>query len=397
MELNVSNRLVDDDSNLTYCDNCDRLVETTYTVVTDWWRYGRTEQWCEECYDNHASECECCQTMFSNDYVQEYELWDGGYVTLCEDCRSDYYRQCDECGCLVPNDEAEQGDDGYWYCPDHIAGHRHSENINRYHQTTGEVFWLDSGVGVNRYDLTEEERNALYLGVELETDYANDLDAFADQLIEDWGRDRLELKEDGSLSDDGLEIVSQPMTPLYHLKSGIWESILNTAKSFDARSYDANHCGLHIHMSRDYFSSHDAVYRLDRLFHRFKNEFVRFSRRTDFYYCVLEDDDLHEIKSVSERKRVWERKKYDESRYHALNDKNPHTVEVRLWRGTLNEVTFRATIEMTAALAIVSNSMSDELADSLTWPMLKLLLRYALDANDIPRNDFDNYLTIRGL
>ena len=59
--------------------------------------------------------------------------------------------------------------------------------------------------------------------------------------------------------------------------------------------------------------------------------------------------------------------------------------------------TIRATIEMTAGLAIVANSMSDELAETLTWGMLKLLVRFALEQNGLPHDDLDAYLSRRHL
>lgn len=403
MELTInSTRLAntdEQDENLTICERCGEAVEDTYTVVTDWYSFSRDShhEWCADCVDTAASECEDCHTLFADRYIEEYHLYTGEYINICQDCRSDNYYYCEDCGDLVPNDDVCWGNDDEPYCPNCIGYHRRSDSVHGYGHTAGTTFWFDDGAFVNAWELTHDDSLLMFLGIELEVDYLDSVNDLADDLMREFGYERLECKEDGSLSDDGLEIVSQPMTALYHLNSDMWVRILDLVRQYGGKSHDAGDCGLHIHISRKFFKDHDAVYRLDRLFHRFKDELVNFSRRTCFGYCRLYDDDLHEIKDVAERKAKWEEEKSWQDRYQAVNDKNTNTVEIRLWRGTLNDETFRATVEMTAALAIVANSMSNELADSLTWPMLKLLLRYALDANGIPRVDFDNYLVRRSL
>ena len=182
----------------------------------------------------------------------------------------------------------------------------------------------------------------------------------------------------------------------------MWERITGLVKEHGGKSHDAGTCGLHIHISRDYFKDHDAVYRLDRLFHVFERQFIEFSRRSgsQMEWCEIDDDsELRDEKDVEDRKAIWYSKKNSgyRARYQAVNDTNYNTVEIRLWRGTLNVETIRATIEMTAGLAIVANSMSDELAETLTWGMLKLLVRFALEQNGLPHDDLDAYLSRRHL
>lgn len=403
MDLNISstrlaNNDVENEEELDRCERCGELVSSTYTVITDYytWR-GRTQQWCEGCVEDDAVECENCGDLYDRRYISDYRTWDGDYIYLCEDCRCDNYYYCEDCGDIVHRDEVCWGSDDEPYCPDCVDRHRHGENVIGYEHTSGETFWFDDESRRMAWELSREDREVMFLGIELETDSNESVNDLADKLIANYGYERLVCKEDGSLSYRGLEIVSQPMTPLYHLNSGLWEGVLAAVREQGGKSHDAGNCGLHIHVSRRFFRDHDAVYRLDRLFHRFKNELINFSRRTYFGYCHLDDDDLHDIKDVAERKAKWADKKRYEGRYVAINDENSNTVEFRLWRGTLNDETFRATVELTAGLAIVANSMSDELADSLTWPMLKLLVRYALDANGIPRNDLDCYMSRRSL
>ena len=382
-----------------YCYHCNEWNESgTTTVKTlDGYRWT-TEEWCQSCVDSDATECEHCGEMVDDRYTSNYYTHEYGYANICDNCREDEFVSCYRCGDLVLEENAVwcERDDEY-YCPD--CAPSQSENLHDYGHTHGSYFWLSNGTKVSDWALTAELANRLYLGVELETDNNDDAGDLADDIAREFDEDRIVCKEDGSLHDNGVEIVSQPMEPGYHIESGMWERIAEIVRSHGGESHDAGTCGLHIHMSRSYFDdSHDAAYRIDRLFHRFKKEMVNFSRRTDFYYCRLEDDDLAGIESVEERKKVWYEKKRFANRYQAVNDDNWNpTIELRLWRGTLNMETFKATVELTAGIAIVCKTMSDELADTLTWGMVKTLVRFALEQNGISHAELDSYLVRRGL
>ena len=394
------------DSSAMYCDHCDEwVVSDSYRVEThtyNWYRTA-TEHWCESCVEDDAVRCDCCGELFEYQIIDSYELYDGRDVSLCRVCRDDEYVTCDGCGNLVPNDD-------YWYderhdcryCPNCEDEHQYSDNMHGYHHTGGTYFWLDNGEHKYYCYLSDEESKLMYLGIELETDYNDSADEVADAIAYWYDGDAIECKEDGSLDEEGVEIVSQPMTPLHHLTSDMWERITSIVKEHGGKSHDAGTCGLHIHISRAYFKDHDAVYRLDRLFHVFERQFIEFSRRSgsQMDWCEIDDDsELRDEKDVEDRKAIWYRKKNSgyRARYQAVNDTNYNTVEIRLWRGTLNVETIRATIEMTTGLAIVANSMSDELAETLTWGMLKLLVRFALEQNGLPHDDLDAYLSRRHL
>ena len=382
-----------------YCEHCNEWTEDeTHTVKTRHSYRWTTEQWCDACVDLDALVCEHCEVLVDVDYIDEHSTYNYGTVYLCEECVEDDFTICYCCGDLVRDDDVvwNERDDEY-YCPDCYS--TRCSNLHSYGHTRGSYFWLSNGTKVADWALTAEMSNRLYLGIELETDN-NDSDAdLANDIAREFDEDMVVCKEDGSLHDNGVEIVSQPMEPDFHIRSGMWDRIAEIVRSHGGVSYDSGTCGLHIHMSRSFFDdSHDAAYRIDRLFHRFKKEMVNFSRRTDFYYCRLEDDDLADIETVEERKKAWYEKKRFGDRYQAVNDDrwNP-TIELRLWRGTLNMETFKATVEFTAGIAIICKSMSDELADTLTWGMVKTLVCFALEQNGISHAELGSYLVRRGL
>ena len=393
------------DTDASLCDHCETWHESTKAVIvggTYWSRGGyEYESWCDECIDDHAVRCEDCENIFSTscNSIDSYYVWGSGNVCLCESCVEDSYYTCNDCGDLVHSDDVEFDAYDDPYCPNCIDEHRGSENVRSYGHTYGNLFWLRNDLKRFACSMSEEERRRLFLGIELETDGNDDRNDLADDIASEYGDDLVVCKEDGSLHDEGLEIVSLPMTPEVHLTSGMWERIAEIVLDHGGTSHDAGTCGLHIHLSRAFFDDHDAVYRLDRLFHRFELQMVRFSRRTSdgMRWCVIGGDDLHEIPDVHERKKKWADKKARAGRYEAVNDTNSATVEIRLWRGTLNMETFRATVEFTTGLALIANNMTDEFADQLTWSMVKVLVKFALEEHGLPHDDLDAYLVRRGL
>lgn len=385
-------------SNAIECDRCGRLCESTQEVITDGDNHLRTEDWCMSCVNGHASRCCECGELIANDELRSFRMWNTGEtVMVCDSCREDSYYVCERCGALVHEDDAVVDDMGRAYCPD-CHERIDDEFIEGYHHTRPTWFIQDDGRLVDAYDASDDERRRLYLGLELEVDNLSSPGTLARYVKETYPR-RFECKHDGSLSSRGFEIVTQPCTPAWALDGAI-EDIADKAREMSGRSDQTDTCGFHIHINRKFFRDGDAVYRLDRLFHRFSTQMIKFSRRfqSQMRWCeICGDGNLAEIDDVKDRKRVYWDRKLDASRYEAVNNTNDRTVEIRLWRGSLNTETIRATIEFTTGLAVVCNTMGDELAEKLTWTQLKLLVRYALESIGLPHDDFDSYIVRREL
>ena len=391
------------DNDAHWCERCEEYhTDGEDVIVHQSWRGTEYQWWCSDCVENYSVVCEHCGERFSEDApcIDEREMWDGTYQHICDRCISNEFYWCVDCERYVHSSDVEFVD-GEPYCPDCADEHRHGDNLHDYGHTSGMVFWGDDLKPMAKSNMTSRAKKALYLGLELETDYNDNAYALADDIAAKYNGDYLCCKRDGSLNSNGVEIVSQPMTPNAHLTMGMWENVVDIVREHGGKSHEAGTCGLHIHLSRWFFKSHDAVYRLDRLFNRFRTQMINFSRRTgggDMHWCRIDSyDELANVEEVWERKELWRRKKNGVNRYEAVNDTNTNTVEIRLWRGTLNKETIRATIEFTAGLAIMCNNMTDELADKLDWESLKTLVRYTLEANDISHTELDNYLNTRSL
>lgn len=381
-------------------------------VVVD----GEVQRWCGSCCAHDAIECDDCGVLFA-DWTGEARTHDtrdcdGDYteLTLCGRCLERDYVTCESCGCVVAEEDAEY-DEGHGYMCSR-CGARHY--LHGYGHTSATTY---SSVG------DWDRARMLYLGVELEVE--DDTEEAPAELARDvmtsgggrWS-DVLVCKEDGSLSSDGVEVVSQPGTPEWHLEEGgVWDDVLEACRARGARSHDGGNCGLHVHINRRFLrcaedspdsAGERAAYVLDRLMQGHAPEWRRFSRRgSNLGYCRMyqvSDDGYSDADFYTDCSSFTS--KFDKlkrakgcDRYQAINTTNYRTVEVRLWRGTLKRSTFRATLEATTALALVARAIAPwpDAVETLSWADLKVEMRAALDAEGLSHEDLDAYLVERGL
>ncbi len=378
------------ESNAVWCDRCGELVDEDCAVSVNVWHNYRltTETWCHSCAENHATECEDCGNVTASDSIECRWVHGDGYRDLCPDCLEENYYTCDECGELVSCDDVREHD-GCYYCPD-CGG---SDVIESYGHTYASEF----------FNTDKERFPKLYLGVELETEYDDndDRDAAATDVLAELGDNRVCCKEDGSLTD-GFEIVTQPMTLRYLLDNDVMGMVARICKRHGGTSHDNGSCGLHVHLSRNAFMP-EQITTIDRLIQTHRDEWTRFSRRTAgqlSQWAEIETDEIMGIKPgdapAIKRDKCAKCKGYN--RYKALNLNNRDTIELRLWRGSLNEETISATLTATYALAAIAlTTPNPNAVESWTWPTLKSEIVRMLNASGLPCRDFVTYCERRGL
>jgi len=119
---------------------------------------------------------------------------------------------------------------------------------------------------------------------------------------------------------------------------------LLTAAGF--QSEQGGRCGLHTHISRKYLKENgDAlIYRL----HMNNAEFFKkLSRRNEYRWCEFRISDLNNLLSDKET---------GNDHQVAINNGNPHTVELRYWRGTLNVTRIMQQLEFIQQLVDAVNA-----------------------------------------
>ncbi|MBD5155765.1 MAG: hypothetical protein HDT15_12090 [Oscillibacter sp.] len=188
---------------------------------------------CQDCYESRTCTCDHCGDRIWNDDACGDETH-----TLCRTCEERYYGHCSSCGRLVDLDDLEylSESDCEGYCEDRYNRLVRERGIHSYCYKPEPIFYGDG---------------SRFLGVELEIDDGGESNDNAAQIQNVGNRkhDHIYIKHDGSL-EDGMEIVTHPMTLEYHRQEMPWQEVLQKAVSMGYLSHQCGTCGLHVHVNR---------------------------------------------------------------------------------------------------------------------------------------------------
>lgn len=307
------------------CENCGDITIKDNIISIN---HG-SEYVCEYCADTHYYRCDDCGNYYTGDNCHYYDSIDRW---VCDSCLDDYCT-CENCGDIVYNSDCYYDDWGNVYCES--CWESRVNIIHHYDYKPAPYFYGDGNY---------------FFGVELEIDGGSDKRDVARDI--QGLTDALYLKNDGSLSSDGVEIVTHPATLDYHMHDMPWGNICDTARCYNYLSHDTDTCGLHIHVSRTAFGMSSLEQELNiakmmLIFDKFWDNIVQFTRR-DYDKInnwarkpnadILPGDDetTATYKALDTRSR---------GRYQAINLENRATVEFRVFRGTLRSDTIIASIQ----------------------------------------------------
>ena len=331
------------EENKICCSHCGVLIENEdFDTVNG-------EPICQDCAERYAVVCDRC-----GETIWESDAYGDEYTNLCRHCYENHYTRCSCCDALLHEDDAYHlnGDD---YCHDCYDEERDKcRNIHDYGYKPEPIFYGDSD---------------RYFGVELEIDGAGKDDDYAEELlnITNMNDEHIYIKSDGSL-DDGMEIVSHPMTLEFH-KDFCWEDIMKKAIYLGYRSHQTSTCGLHIHVNRDCLGEDrgDQEMVIGKILYFVEhhwNEMLKFSRRSEYSINRWAARYGYE----NSPKAILEKaKKGNCGRYAAVNLMNYSTIEFRLFRGTLKHSTFIATLELVNAIIETALYYSEDELHKLSW------------------------------
>lgn len=312
---------------------------------------------------------------------------------ICEVCYEDNYQCCENCGEVYHEDDGAWHDD-YWYCND-CAPDDETDDLHAYGYTPLLTFFGENPNG-----------ELPYFGVELETD-TSEYDvrtAYVNDLVELPQAGAFWLTQDGSLNN-GVEVTSMPCTLDYHVSSGLWEAVRDTATAHGYRSHDTSTCGLHIHVNRGFFGKSGlvqdaAAYKLTRLMQRFERQLTTFARRRDNHWCAYgttTDYTKTPVKNTSLLSKAADLKSCHRYTHNkALNLQHSQTFEFRIFKGTLRVETLYASLALVNGLAHVVKTHGETWCEHVTWYDL---IAAVVDANDneTARRCLTSYLTDKGL
>ena len=323
----------------TQCNHCDEIhyiSDTRYLEHTD-------EEICNGCINAYYTKCACCE-----EYCQAEDTYSiANYGRICHSCFEyhDFYH-CERCDDSFHCDDLNFQDDGI-YCKDCYV----SEEIIHYYSYEPQLLFHQ--IGNNR----NEESGKIYYGVELEVDakgYIPEMKECAKEIVED--EQDFYCKEDGSLTY-GFEIVSHPFTWNYFQSNkDKFQNTLTTSRKYGFLSHDIKTCGMHIHVSKKGLTNLDIF----KIFHFvYSNpDFIKVvSNRTWNQlnqWCSLDLNTLFSsitdpVQKVNKLCDIA-KNKHGDRKYVALNLSKNHTLEFRIFRGTLNWSTYQKNIQFVQSL-----------------------------------------------
>lgn len=220
-----------------------------------------------------------------------------------------------------------------------------------------------------------------YIGVELEIDRDwDDTDEWncapgelTDNLEEMFG-DSIYFEHDGSLNN-GFEIITQPHSEA-EMNNFKWGELTGFCRDYGYRSHQPGTCGLHLHYSREWLGSNKyrqdlALSKIVAFYDIFWDFMVLLSRRRPGSSAIADYADANCSSRLKKTIKVAAgeaaKDRYG-SRYRAVNCTNATTIEFRLGRGTLNEKTLRAWINIHTAIVRNSRKIAwDDVTDLHRW------------------------------
>lgn len=326
---------------------CSVKMDCCNTTYAGGWssRYGISsirfegEEVCEHCYNQTINTrgdtnrdyftCNYCDNLWHNN---ERQRW--GNRDYCEGCIDNNLYTCDEC-----EGQYWDGDDHYCYNEDDMDGVIH-----------------EYGYKPRPFFFGKKPDERLYFGVELEvenrsTDSTQDLA----QMVQDTLGERVYLKYDGSLTN-GFEIVTHPHSlQSFHKEFG-WESFQRFRQE-GLRSWNTDTCGLHVHVSRDAFgipydnrTNNRAEHIKSRQAHEIK--FIKLIYDNERQICRLAGRSNPEFANFSDKGKIVPKVKWNDTvggRHAAVNTGNDTTLEVRVFKGSLQPARVLAAVELVHA------------------------------------------------
>lgn len=303
---------------------------------------------CHKCKESYITCNGCGKSRIPDQHCGVIDVDNNIIELLCPECRNNYII-CANCGNASTNKVL--------FVP---HGFDYNPNPDRYLCLVCDAAELSVPIHDYSYKPTptfysgkNEHKTKLYFGIELEVEAPNisadEVDNKAIALPK-----QLFAKFDSSI-EFGFEIVTNPMTFKYMREnSEIFERILAWRKE-GWKSYNTSTCGMHIHLSKDAFTRLQ-LWKFMTFFNKHQDLIYKISQRKSKgnlrTWASFEEDDGHSIIYKAKNKEGGF------ERHVAVNLTNKYTVEIRVFKGTLNPISFWKNIEFCHALWVFTGNSS---------------------------------------
>ena len=339
-------------TDLDHCGNCDAYAAdlNMRDIVCE----DGTVSTCQNCRSGMDTfRCDCCNRTYDANHFDYDEVT--GYGSMCTSCQEQRNVVCcDGCDRLYEGRRLQSDGEGSSYCED-CRRSKDGSYIHNYSYKPKTKFCMSEA------EKASGKSPDLFFGLELEVENVGGRISHSGMTKKIQKKDVLYFKSDGSIND-GFEIVSHPLSYEFikEQKESIFLPMLNTLIEGKFRSYDTSTCGMHIHMSKKAFGTWQ-LYRFIKFFIDNKTFVTAISqRKTESInrWAAIESEPDSSIIYKAKKKSGNDR------RYVAINLQNEHTVEIRIFRGTLNIHSFMKNLEFCYALFNFTRDINDTSIDA---------------------------------
>lgn len=315
----------------TQCDDCGAECAIDFAEST---RDGRTI--CPACFDRYYCRCRDCGEVVA---IADAVLVGDAEYLICLQCYENGYFTCADCGRVRPADMHE----GEGFCTTCSSAAASWAGLHPYAYHPVPIFHESIG-----------RRDSVYFGVELEYSLAHRteipfyLSTAHDILNPAGGEENFYFKAESGITN-GVELVSHPRTleSWYDFPRQQIAGYFALAQRYALPVDEV--CGLHIHVSRKGMSPGHKL-RFGVFFHAFRHELYPVARRYSSTYAKYKPIP----RNGSGRDALLAGA--SSSRYEAANWGPPDTVEVRIFKSTLDPDEFLACIELCHAVYYFTKS-----------------------------------------
>lgn len=320
------------------CARCGGIAHPDdYQTVGDVLGTNDDTIFCDGCIKECYPKCPCCgETKTDRNVEWFWSDHENNYV--CPTCWENNYKKCPICHRWM-NKQKMVHNEYIGYCCEKCHETEHISPVKPYDFTPNPEF----------KNLDTEKRPILRYGIEIETRNKQCKKETYDvaQDVRKKGKGLLYLKSDSSIGDgepdDGFEIVSHPFTfPWLRENIDQFKTIFDLAEEGFVSHY-GDGCGMHVHMSKEAFST-IHLYKFLTLFYKTDEIFFKtVSQRSS--------SSMDRWSKLSEDRRITRmaKQKSNPNKYQAINLNHDHTVEVRIFNGTLRKDRFIKNLELLQA------------------------------------------------
>jgi hypothetical protein len=320
----LSKKLEDQDFSIFWCHYYN---EACFDRYNDLYFDDRGNTISESAYNDNYVYCSSCEEI---NHIDRINYIDNEHY--CNSCRDEYFFYCDGCDDYIPNDnpcccsEDEEEEQGNLYAYNY------------------------------RIPLLNLGNSDLRYGIELELEVRNDYDRYdvVSDIEHAINKDEtlIVCKRDGSLDQEyGFELVSTNADFNYH-KNSFWNDFFKMDLNNKCKGYHGNNCGYHIHMTRNAFNE-IQMSRLNCFYHNQKNRsfLIDIAGREENNYARFYND-------INMNSDIFT--DGDNGKYRAINFNNASTIEVRIFRSNLKQISFFRNLELVHSInQFILNSDSE--------------------------------------